>query len=86
MEIFVLFIQRKEQYEGQHAPEAVMCIDEFSLEGGIEWWKGKAKKKVESFEGEISGHAVVRFEVNQEKVRELCISVPSLEAKMKKDN
>lgn len=41
MIIKVLFGQRKEDYEGQYAPEALEVMDEFGFEENAEWLEKK---------------------------------------------
>lgn len=73
MELHVLFMQRTENYEGQHAPEALACIDEWSLnEDGKEWW-AKEVAKQKALHEDSAGFAVVRVKIDQETIRSMCL-------------
>ena len=73
MNIRVLFIQRKERYEGQHAPEAYLVEDQWTREENPTWFIEHKEKALESLGDDLAGHAVVEFEVDQDKIRKLCL-------------
>jgi hypothetical protein len=72
MSVRVLFIQRKEGYEGEYAPEAILCQDEFSEEENPDWFDYEMTKQLSDLKDDVIGHCVVRFEVDQDRIRELC--------------
>lgn len=70
MDLHVLFIQAKESYPGQFAPEAALVIDEYSLAEDPEGFEGQVEAMLASY-GDVAAHAVVRIRVDQDKIREL---------------
>jgi hypothetical protein len=74
MKILVLFVQRKEMYEGQCAPEALVCVDEYTNEENPKWFKEACESELKALdENDIAGHAVVEIEVPQDVIRNACL-------------
>jgi hypothetical protein len=73
MEITVLFIQRKESYEGEYAPEALIVADEYTMDDNPEFFDEEVKRILEE-DSDISGHTIVLFEVDQDLIRSLCFN------------
>lgn len=74
MTLKVLFIQRKEQYEGQHAPEVFAAVDEYSYEEKHHWFLEKiGNADNEKVRGEFEGIAVIDIEVDQDEIRRRCL-------------
>lgn len=69
----VLFIQRKESYEGEFAPEPLVVVDEFTHEENPEWFEKKCGEELAALSGEILGHAVVDIDVDQDELRRRCL-------------
>jgi hypothetical protein len=72
MEITVLFIQRKESYDGEYAPEALIVADEYTMDVNPEFFDEEVKRVLEG--SDISGHTIVSFEVDQDLIRSLCLN------------
>ena len=65
----VLFIQRKCSYDGEFAPEAMVCIDEYCYDdGGQQWFEKEIDNSLKEQEGNISSHAIVEIDLNQDKL------------------
>ena len=74
MKISVLFIQRKEDHEGQHMPEALCVADEVTLEEYGEIFEEDSQKEIDRFkrEGVYEGHTIVDLEIDDNKIKNLC--------------
>ena len=73
MKIRVLFIQRKERYEGELGPEALCCEDEFTRDANAEWFPKQVEKDLKSIGEDLAGHTIVEFDVDQDEIRRLCL-------------
>lgn len=62
MKLYVLFGQRKENYPGQYAPEALECIDEWGMEDNGAWI-GDKKREFEAT-GEFESLVIVPLEMD----------------------
>lgn len=65
----VLFIQRKEAYEGQHAPEAVAVVDEFTYDENPQAFHSECEVIIADIGNELAGHEVIDIEVDQSEIR-----------------
>jgi hypothetical protein len=74
MDVRILFVQRKESYEGEHAPEALLVDDEFTEEINPDYFEKEKEKILNEAKDDITGYCVVRFEVDQDRIRELCFN------------
>jgi len=83
MEIRVLFIQRVEQYEGQNAPEALAVEDCFTRDDNPEYFEKEVQKQLEIVGTDVAGHAIITFEVPQDRIRQLCLGQHTLKCKIK---
>lgn len=70
----VLFIQRKESYTGEYAPEAQYCATEFDLEENSAIFDEAVKDILSSLKDDIAGWAIVDVEVPQEQIRNICLN------------
>ncbi len=73
MELHVLFIQRKESYHEEHAPEALVIADEYTMDENPEWFEKRCEEELKSTGDDILGHAVVIIEVDQDIIRKACL-------------
>ena len=78
----VLFVQRKESYPGQYAPEAVAITDEFSEEENPRCFDEECIAALTNLADEICGHAVVEIEVDQDAIRRACEPRPRVVGKV----
>jgi len=88
MDLRVLFMQRTERYEGQHAPEAVLCWDEYSIDENPEGFNEALEKAKKPFsKDEVAGFALVRISIDGDKVRAMCLEqIHKLEGEVSRDD
>lgn len=67
----VLFIQRKESYEGQYAPEALCCVDEYAEEENPTWFQDQCKKELEVVKNDIISSKIIEIDIDQSKIRKI---------------
>ncbi len=82
MDLHILFIQRKEEYPEQFAPEALVVWDEYCVEENPEGFEAACAEAIKSVGDDLLAHKVVRFRVSQPKIRELLLETPVIEAKL----
>jgi len=78
MILHCLFIQRKEQYEGQYAPELMSAIDEYTWDENPEGSEKEFQVILDQMKGDIMGHARINVEINQATIREKCLNVSTV--------
>lgn len=85
MNLYVLFMQRKEQYEGEFGPEALACIDEYVLDdGGSAWWQKTIAEKKASHRDEAAGFAIVKIDIPAMEIRKLCLGEATIKGEIVK--
>lgn len=75
MIIKVLFAQRKESYEGEFAPEALVVVDEFTHSENPDWFKKECGEELAKLKDEVMGYAVVDIDVDQGELRRRCLGL-----------
>lgn len=79
MKLRILFGQRKENYEGQYGPEAILCWDEFCIDENPAEFDKQVDTTIDSLKSDFSSFKIIDIEVNQEKIRQmLSASIPVL--------
>lgn len=78
MDLFILFIQRKESYEGEYAPEALVVWDEFAMDENPEGFEEVCKKELAANGDQVMAHKVLRVRVDGDKIRKLLVGTPVL--------
>jgi hypothetical protein len=78
MIIKVLFIQRIESYPEEYAPEALLCVDEYTYDDNPEWFEGECKKILKEYTIDIVSSRVVDIEVSQEQLRKILLECPTI--------
>lgn len=73
MDLHVLFLQRKERYEEEYAPEAIACWDEYSVCENHEGFVEDIESKKKDYASEAAGFALIRISIDGNKVREMCL-------------
>jgi hypothetical protein len=76
MDLHILFIQRKEDYAEQYAPEALVVWDEHSLDENPEGFEDACKKAIADVGNELWASKVVRIRVDGNKIRKLLVGTP----------
>jgi hypothetical protein len=80
MSIYILFGQRICSYPGEFAPEALEVMSEFDYGASAEWLHDKLAEAEKT--GEFEALRIINVGVgDMEKLRELVIGIPSIEAK-----
>ena len=82
MIIKILFIQRKEHYEGEFGPEALCCVDEYTDYENPYYFIEESKKQLKLVGDQLAGSVVVELDLDAEKIRQWCLG----ELKMKANN
>lgn len=83
MKLHVLFIQRKESYPGQYAPEARIVWDEYSRDENPEGFDEAVEKDLaEVGRSSIIGHKVIAVEVPQDEIRSKILDTPVVEGQI----
>lgn len=75
MKLHILFGQRKERYEGEHAPEALVCWDEYSVEENGEGFDEAcvAARKSNGGEEAFAAFRVIDVTVDGDKIRDMLV-------------
>ena len=83
MDLYIIFGQRKESYEGEHAPEALDIITEWDLEGNPEWLDEHLQqwRKDKNYVNILA----IKVEVNQLKIRRMLLADETLKGTVVED-
>ena len=79
----VLFIQRKCSYDGEFAPEAMVCVDEFCFNENPKWFENEVENYLEEQADGISSHAVVDIEIDHKKLSSILNNNPTIKGEIK---
>lgn len=79
MDLYILFGQRKESYDGEYAPEALLCWTEYDVDGNGEGWETALAETKKANAAHMVAMRVVRVSVNQDKIRHLLLVPPKVE-------
>ena len=82
MNLHILFIQRKERHPGEHAPEARIVWDEFSVEENPDGFEEACAKDLKEIGNDIQAHRVIQVAVGQDEIRKLLLDAPTVEGKI----
>lgn len=78
----VLFIQRICSYDGEHAPEALCCVDEYCNDENPDWFKRTVEKELAINIKNISSHAIIDIEVDHNKIDFILNNNPKIQSKI----
>lgn len=73
MDLHVLFMQRKERYEGEYGPEVLTAWDEYCVYENPEGFEKELETQKMAYEKQAAGFALIKIRVNGDKVREMCL-------------
>jgi hypothetical protein len=73
MDLHVLFMQRKERYEGEFGPEALTVWDEFSVDENPEGFDEDVEAQKKDHAEAAAGFALVKITIDGDKVRKMCL-------------
>jgi hypothetical protein len=76
MDLHILFIQRKEQYSEQFAPEALVVWDENSLDENPEGFEEACEKAIKEVGSELWASKVIRIRVSGDAIRKELVGSP----------
>ena len=77
MKLHILFGQREEVYAGQYAPEALVCWDEFSVDGNPGVFEYECEEYLK--EHEFTATKVILVEVDGDEITRLLTEAPTIE-------
>ena len=78
MKLSILFGQRKEKYEGEFAPEALLVWDEYTRDENHEAFSEEvARVKAEHLD-QMQTMKVIEIDVDQDRIRRILIEAPVL--------
>jgi hypothetical protein len=78
MDLHILFGQRKESYDGEHAPEALVCWTEYDVDENAEGWQeAVAKAKAENGEHMLAMREI-RVTCDGDHIRRLLLGSPAI--------
>lgn len=75
----VLFGQRKERYDGEHAPEPVLCWSEFEVDDNPDGWEKAVHSKKAAYAEGFQAFRIVAVNVDGDKIRKLLLGMPVVE-------
>ena len=82
MKLHILFGQRKQNYEGEYAPEALLVWDEYAVDESSEAYAAELAKTREKYGPEMSAMKVILVSVNQDAIVKLLNEDPVLPGKV----
>lgn len=77
MNLHVLFIQRKENYEGQYAPEALVVCDEYTMEENPQVFEKECAEALAK-QGGVVASKVILVAVDQAEIRRQLLGIPKV--------
>jgi hypothetical protein len=78
VKIKCLFIQRKERYEGQYAPNLAVAVDEYADEENPDFYVEQKKSALAELSDSIVGYTEVVLTVDMEFIRKRCLTPPEV--------
>lgn len=82
MQLHVLFIQRTEDYPGQHAPEARLVWDEYSVDENPEGFEEAIASDLAKCGDDVEFSRVITLEVDHGQIREILCGTPKISARV----
>jgi hypothetical protein len=73
MKLYILFGQRKESYEGEHAPEALVCWEEDAVDGNAEGFEEAVEAAQAKYNQCMIAMRVIEVTVDQKQIRQMLI-------------
>jgi len=83
MDLYIIFIQRKERYEGQYGVEAVEIADEYTYADNPDWLNHKLEVWQEA--EDIIKAEIVTVKINETEVKEILFPSKILKGDIKKE-
>jgi hypothetical protein len=82
MRLYVLFGQRKEDYDGQYGPEALVCWDEFCVDENPDGFDEACEEYLAEHGDEFVATRVILIDIDGDKVRDCLVGVPTIKGKI----
>ena len=84
MKLHILFGMRKQQYEGQYAPEAMECWDEFCVDENPGGFERACKQRISECGGddEFDSIKVIVVKVDADRIYDLLCKPPEIDGKL----
>ncbi len=76
MKLYTMFGQRTESYEGEYAPEVLLCRTEFDVDENPDGFAEACAEERKKAEKEFSSVRVLAIEVDGEKIARLLNKTP----------
>lgn len=73
MDLHVLFMQRKERYEGEFGPEALLAWDEYTIDENPPGFHEAVEKAKAAHADCSAGFALIKISIDGDKVRQMCL-------------
>lgn len=83
MRLYILFGHRPEEYEGQYAPEVLVCWDEFCVESNPDGFDEECAKSREKYGDEFAAMRVFEVEVDGEEIVKHLTHHPVIQGEIK---
>ena len=82
MKLFILFGQRKQRYDGEYAPEALLCWDEFSVDANPEGFAAEIAGTKEKYNEDFSAIRMFHIEINGNQIAESLNAISTIKGKI----
>jgi len=80
MIVRMLWMQRKERYEGEHAPELLVAVDEYTDDENPDFFAEQCDKALKAVGDEVASYRIFRVELDGEEIHR-GLTETALEAK-----
>lgn len=68
MKIYLLVMHRREDYPGQHGPEVLAVVDQWTLDENPEWWDAEVARQKSLVGGDAAAWTVVTAVLDQDEL------------------
>jgi hypothetical protein len=75
LKLHILFMQRREDYDGEFAPEPLLTWDEYTRDENPEGFANDIEEAKKTFGPDAAGFALVTVIVDGAKVRDMCLGL-----------
>lgn len=82
MKIRVLFMQRKESYEGEYGPEVLSAIDEFTYDENPGHWHAEVQLLKDQYDEEALAFEEILVDVDQGEIRRRLLGQSTIRGKV----
>lgn len=68
IDLKTLWIQRKESYPGEYAPECLLAVDQYTDDSNPEYWEDESKKQLDACGNDVENFAIITVRIPREEV------------------